>query len=474
MNYNILKIKHCGLIAIVAVLLLSFTACKDENADYINLSINSFTFSPLGEEELIVDVKSGQAWTVECEGKWVIEKSKDGNSITLGASATQSGLDRTAKVIFRSGDAEEVLVISQLGTKVNYVSLLADSQASVMSPNGEYVGGVSARMKNDSYEFTPFIINVKTGQRTDKPVQKVECTASSITDEGLLFIKDNNMVCKYFDSDNNLVDIKIPAGMRNPSISATSFDGKIWVGYVQKTADRIYYPIKWVEGQPELLEVPEKTLLGQPLDVGAYARGCSADGSIIYGAIADDQTAIYWKADGTVDFVGKDKIRKHTITINHTGSDVSFEVVDRPIFYADNTSMSPDGKYLATTFAQTVAPNKYEKVIYYPAYFDLEKEKLIYITDLPAGFEDGFCSTISNDGILSFGCPAIGYTDAYVYDIHSGTTTSAPDYIKDEYGVIVSNSARITRITNDGNTLFGMSILLLGVSYQYWYIDIAE
>ena len=473
MNYNIFKINRLWAFIMPIALLVFAIGCKDEKADYINLSLNSFTFSPNGSEEVTISVDASQSWSVDYENKWVVEKGKNSNSIVLSAMPTQSGVDRTAKLIFRAGEAMEIVYLSQLGTNVNYILLEPNSAVTVISPNGKYIGGVASSIVNTVYEFTPFIINVATGTRTEKPKLTDAHTPSCISDNGdLILLEEAKMTSKYYDN-NALVALKIPEGMRNPNVSANSSDGKILVGFAQRIEDRRYYPIKWVDKEPEIMEVVEKDLLDVPVDIGIYARGCSADGSIIYGAIADDQTALYWK-DGKINFLGKDKIKVHSITINHTGQDVSFLVSDRPVFYADKTSMSPDGKYLATTFSEVSAPNKYEVTTYYPAYFDFDKEVLTIIRDLPAGFDNGSGSTISNDGILTFGCPAIGYTDAFVYDINSKIIQSVPTFVKEEYGVTVGKSTLITRMTNESKTLFGLSIILFGVSYQYWYLDIAE
>ena len=469
--------EKCFWLIASSILLLAFASgCEDKNSDYINLSFNSFTFSAKGTEEITIEVKASGSWTVEYEGigtPWVVEKEKQANTITFGALPTQSGADRILRVAFRSGNAVEYVNFSQLGTNVSYSLLEPNSVLTVLSPNGKYVGGVATTITNNAYEFIPFIVHVETGERVEKPKLTKAHIASAISDEGFLIIQEEEKSTgQYYDGDE-LVAVEAPAGMARPSITAVSSDGKIWTGYAHSGTDRRYYPVKWVDKKPIVLEMPEKTLLNTSIEVGAYARGCSADGSLIYGALADDQTGLYWK-DDKVEFLGKDKIKVHTIVVNHTGQDIAFAVVDRPLFYADHTSMSPNGRYLATTFAEVTAPNKYEKSTYYPAYFDFETETLTYITDMPEGFENATGITISDDGILSFACPAIGFTHAFVHDIHTKITYPTPDYIRENYGVTVSEGSLVTKNTNDGKTVFGISVVLVGVSYQYWYLNVVD
>lgn len=472
MNTIIKKRKTLTLIVLSLFVILA--GCSDEKADYINLSYNSFTFSPGGTEEVTIEVNASQSWSVEYEGRWITENEKNNNSITLGALPTQSGLERTTRAVFRSGDAVEYVNLSQLGTNVSFVQLEPSSPVTMLSPNGKYLGGLDTKLENNKYEFVPFIINMETGVRTEKPTLTDSHVASCITDDGVLIIVEEQTNTGKYYNGNELIDVKAPDDMKGASVTGTSSDGKIWVGYAQSNADRRYYPVKWENKEPIVLEIPEKTLVGTTVDVGAYARGCSADGSIIYGGLADDQSAVYWKEGEAVEYLGRDKIKVHTVVVNHTGQDIAFAVANRPLFYAEHTNMSPNGRYLATTFLEITAPNKYEVASYYPAYFDFETNTLTYITDFPPGFTDGAGITISNEGVLSFGCPAVGYTDAFVYDIHSKSTQTSPEYVKEEYGVTVSNSSLITRIANDSKILTGMSILSLGVSYQYWYLNVEE
>lgn len=473
---NSLNINRLGAAFFIMLLLVMGSSCKDEKADYINLSANSFTFSSNAKEELQINVDASQNWSVTYTEDWVIEKEKTGQSITLGAMPTQSGSVRSTKVIFRAGQATEVVEVSQLGTNVTFNQLDLNSVSTVMSPGGKYVAGVATTIVGNNYEHTPFIINTVTGVKTTKPKLSKAYVASAISDEGLLIISEEAIfTSKYYNELDELTDIKLPVGYDQPKVEAVSSDGKVFVGFVHKKDDNRNYPTKWTNGEPQLLEMPEKTLLGALLDVGAYARGCSADGSIIYGAIGDDQTALYWKEDGKVHFVGEDMIRKHTITTNTTGYEETYQVADRPIFYADNTSISADGKLLATTFLEITVANKAEKGIYYPAYFDIEKNKLICVKDLPDGYEDASGITISNDGILTFSAPSTAFIAGYVYNIHTNTVTRSQDYFREKYGVtLTSNNTVINRFSDDLRTLLGTNMVVQGSVYQFWYLNVND
>ncbi|MBD3592114.1 BACON domain-containing protein [Bacteroides sp. GM023] len=474
---NCLKINHLLAAFLFVVLWLSTGSCKDNKADYINLSANSFTFNADGKEELKINVEASQDWSVEYVGKWVIEKGKDANSIMLGATQTQNGSVRSAQVIFRAGEAVETVNLTQLGTTITFSLLEPTSVYTIMSPGGKYIGGVTSAMEGSKYKYTPFTIHIATGRKEEKPaIMDVSHVASSISDEGFFVIyEEAKGIAKYYDENNNLTTMNIPASFESPQVSATSADGNILVGYAKNTTDKRYYPIKWTGGTPKILDIPEESLFGELIDVGVYARGCSADGSVVYGAIADDQSALIWKGDNKVKFVGENLIKKHIITVNTGAGDFSYLEVDRPIYYADCTSISMNGKYLATTFLEITAPNKAVKVLSYPAYYDVENETLTYVKNLPDGFEDASGITISNDGILSFVCPATAFTDGYVYDIHSRTTMKATTFLRDEYGVIFTgNTSAIYQFAPDRKAVFGMNMLLQGSAYQYWYIHAEE
>ncbi|MDU1891517.1 MAG: hypothetical protein E6767_12585 [Dysgonomonas sp.] len=461
---------------ILPVFLLTLVGCEDKDANYVRLSSSSFTFSPEGTETFEIKVEASKSWTVEYVGDWVVEKEKDNSSIKIGATATQSNSDRLAQLVFRAGDAVEVVNVSQLGTNVGFSMMDNNSLEVAVSTNGRYVAGVNSQLTGESsYEYTPFIIDLVTGKRTTKKVLKKNTVAVAISDNGTLVLMDETTWTTFhYDESDEIIIPKLPAGYKSPTVQGISADGKIMVGYARKESDRLDYPVKWTNGNPEILPVPEKTGLGELLEQGAMARGCSADGSVIYGSIWDDKSAIYWK-DGKVGFVGADKMRKHTINVMISGSLVGVEVLDRPILYAETANMSPNGKYLAVTFRKVESVDNVQVEFSSPAVFDVENETLTILTEYPSGFEDGAGRTVSDKGMLSFSCPAQASTTGFIYNMNSKSVLSTSAFIKQDYGFsFTTEDAIITRIVNDGRVLLGLNVLVRGSSIQYWYINVMD
>lgn len=369
---NLSQLKYWKISLFSFFLCMLYTGCSDDKkTDYINLSLNSFTFNANGQENIRIEIEASQEWQVEYDGRWVVEEEKTPNSITLKATATQSSMERKARVIFRAGEATEVVNLSQLGTNVNFNLLDLYSGIIVVSPNGKYIGGVRFELlPGDRYEYTPFTIKVENGQRIEKPKLNKLHNPASISDEGFLILREEGTSKSHYyglswDGQEELREMLSPQGFDTPVVSASSADGSVLVGFASRISDKKSYPVKWIKNElemfnPTVLEIPERTLLDKPIDYGAYARGCSVDGSVIYGTIADDMSVIYWKND-KVNYAGRDKIKVHTLTLNHGGQDFTLDVVNRPVMTSETTNMSLNGRYLAVTFSESTAVNKAEK-----------------------------------------------------------------------------------------------------------------
>ncbi len=123
----------------------------------------------------------------------------------------------------------------------------------------------------------------------------------------------------------------------------------------------MYRPLKWTDGgTPEVLPVPELNFRNEPYVSGVMARGCSADGSVIYGSTWDnlDYGMLYWK-DGKVDWVGSDVREVRTVQIeNGIGEMIDYNIVNGMICTAELTNISPNGRWIAGTYRTRTTPHR--------------------------------------------------------------------------------------------------------------------
>lgn len=462
-------------IAILSLGILLLAGCKDDKSDYINLSTNSYTFDAKGEETLEITIDASKSWNVDIAEEWILEKERDGNKIIIGVEPSKSNAIRSAKVNFTAGEATETFTVSQLGTNVTFAMMDNNIIMGVMSPNGKYVAGVNTAIVNNVYQYTPYYITVATGQRTEKKVIGDEgASATAIADDGLLILSDATSLNSQYFAGEDLKKFPVPPGCEQAVIEATNSDGSICVGYARHTAQAKYIPLKWVNFEYEILETPAMTLLNKEVEQGAMARGCSADGSVIYGSVWDDFAAVYWK-DGKVEYVSKDKIYVHDIILNSGTGDVNWTVVDRPRLFASKDRMSPNGKYLGLEFTYFTAENKNEKATGYPAIFNIETGETFILKELPDDFTTGSALTVTDAGLMTFGCPSQGTTNGFVHNWQTGKTVTTTEFIAQEYGFSISTSeATVNKITNNGRTVLGSNILSGGSVILYWYLNVLD
>lgn len=110
---------------------------------------------------------------------------------------------------------------------------------------------------------------------------------------------------------------------------------------------------------------------------GVTARGCSADGSVIYGSTWDnlDFGMLYWK-EGKVDWVGSDVREVETVQIdNGIGETIDYRLVNGMIATAEYTKISPNGRWIAGAYrTEKLAGNDIART-QYPAFSIPKREK---------------------------------------------------------------------------------------------------
>ncbi|MCD8185695.1 MAG: BACON domain-containing protein [Rikenellaceae bacterium] len=434
--------KNIGKILTICALLVFAAGCSDEKADYIKLSITSFTFGPEGQEQYTVKVEARGSWGAEYSaGSWFTLEQEDAQTLLIGATPTRSSAMRHGQITIKSGNAEEVIQLSQLGTNVVFTILEQHSQDFVISPAGTYIGAVKVWMEEGDYFYTPYIMEAETGQITEFPTTTVMYDVASVTDNGILAIIDleHGQAAYHILGDETLYAFKMPDPFSTVIVGGANTDGSIFVGYGRNPEEGLYFPIKWVDFEPVVMDMPMYTTLGAAVGTGTMARGCSADGSVIYGHIADDNTAIYWKDSEDWQYAGGEEALNHheLITEIYDRTQIIHQVVDQPILTAETTNMSSSGKYLATTYVVNIVQNRDLATLRYPAILDTESGELTIIYNLPAGFSSGWGRTASDHGHLCLACPYGTSWVGYVYDTQTGVTRTITDYLSQEFGFML-------------------------------------
>lgn len=431
-------------------------SCSVEPQDYISIGYNQHTIS-YAADTFYVNVKSSSDWEVNSEAEWISVEKKNADTAIVAVSENITAAAREAQVYF-SGKAEEcVLTVEQLGS--SFMGRFEDMHYFVEEPaisrNGRYVAG----MENGSeltVSFIPVIIDTYTGER-----ERWEETSDY---KRVLAISDDRSLIVFLNSiDEASVTIWKDGEWITPDplyegsaayISDISADGSVWVGFIVSPygSNRMtYLPAKWINGEPEVLDLPESGLYGTPLYSGGMARGCSADGSVVYGSEWDTSGLLCWK-DGQMYYPAKDYL------------EVTEEGYNRSLFkYAVSCSISQNGRYVSTVYTDWVGTA-------YPAVYDTENHEVYIIDSSQLDNADGIA--VDNDGLVYAGAPAMGSLNGYVCDYKSQTSVLFSEWAKSELDFLSSDNRMVYRISTDGNVYFGNVACITGIGLQHvwWYL----
>ena len=474
MNKNYL---HKSLAALLAAAALTGCAKDKEEFHYIDLSQVACTFQGEDNQPLTVSVITAPAaWSAAPDASWVTaEKGQDGESLTITVEDNTSGTEREARITVSAGQASQQILVTQLAADNLFARLRkldTFQQGAVISPSGKYAGGfVPSIAPDDSWLYSPTIVDIETGewhQFGPYPETLYYLTqALCISDQGVLFIKDGmNGGMIAFDLNGEIFIPESPAGFEGkPSISATSADGKYWVGYAvdKKGGEGLYRPLLWTDGVPAVLPMPEKGFREQELTTGVMARGISANGEVAYGTSWEnyDFGMLYWKRSGNgfdaPRWVGKD-VREMVsgVWTRPDGREYEYTYVNGIICQAWNTQVSPSGTWIA---------GRYRKE------FDPETEQPIDQENYAAFYNTGG-QFVTDDGIAFIGLGTLGVTTGKVYDLNTQTDLGdTADWAYDTYGIIIP-TGYINYVSADGKMAFGTSASYSvgGISFIKWYI----
>ena len=490
MNKNLLSTSVAGLLVLAAL-----TGCTttQEEYHYVNLSQVACTFQGENNQPLTVSVITAPAaWSAIPEASWVTaEKGEDGESLIINVADNTTESERETRITVSAGEAEQQIRISQLAQdngfsryrRINTFS----KKTGVMSPNGKYIGGfITTIAPDDSYLHAPAILDTDTeeiyefGPYPEALYSLYQPTA--ITDQGLLFISDGYHGGQIaIDLDGDIFKPEAPAGYKGaPAVSASSSDGKYWVGYALEASihEGLTKPLLWIDGVPHELPLPDKNFRDEEFIIGAMARGISANGEIIYGTSWDnaDTGMMYWVNRGTDTekprWVGED-VRVVTPVILETPDGVKhdYHIANGLICAAERTKISPSGRWIASSYrTEEIAEDKHTiRTTQTAAFYNTETETTTIVDD----YGESTGRYVTDDGIAFIGLGSANITSSRVYDLNTHTDLgSMEDWIYENYGIIIPGGS-ITYVSPDGKYMLG-TIMEMGAiggpQFVSWYI----
>lgn len=476
------------LSALFTVLLLPGCNKETEHVQYINLSQVSCSF--LGKENAPLTVTvdaSPAAWTASPGASWIKTERTDEYTLTIAVDDNDTGMERTGSVEISAGRAVRTVRINQLPEENSFARYrkLDQFSSSAMSPGGKYAGGyIISLAADDSWQYSPVIINVETEERYEfGPYPEALYFLSqtiAISDQGLMFISNSNGGQIAINTTGDIIVPEAPAGFRyQPEVQGTSSDGRYWVGFAKEknSEDGLTWPLLWTDGVAEKLPMPEKNFRDEDFWYGIMARGISADGSVIYGTTWEnmDFGMVYWKRDGgewKVDYVGQDVHEiKPVKMLDAFGEEMDYNLADGIICTAEYTKISATGKWIAGSYRiETLADNRMDIVrTQYAAFYNTETETTTVVKDY--GGSVGI--HITDDGIAFIGLGTMNLSSGVVYDLNTNTELgSVEEWVHDTYGIYVP-TGYINSVSPDGRVIFGTMLDMTGTQDLItigWYV----
>lgn len=466
------------LLLLLGSLLLA--ACTDkQDFDQIYPSRSSYAFDAAGGS-VTIEVSSNTAWSADKDADWLtLVADENRTQLTVTATPNTTDKPRTAHVTISGGAAEsqQVTFTQQNETFAGrFMDLYDLASMPVFSCNGKFFGSLI----NDGYLEdgntaikAPVIINTVTGERMQLDGSTEYSGLRAISDDGkVLAINIGSSSGTLILKDGEQITPEVE-GYRGARVEALSTDGSVWVGYAQNTTTRAYAPIKWVNGTPEILPVPELSMHGAALRNGAMARGCSADGSVVYGSEWDTQGLVYWK-NGQLFYPAQESSETKKILMSTMfGTLMEVEVPCYIKMTAEPYCMSPNGRYIGAGFTdyKSNGDEAAASELVYPALIDTETGE-IHIMKFASVTKSAKGMTADNDGYCYGNSTDTGEALGWVYDYRGPSMTPVNEWMQSHYGVVVDQNRYILNVSSDGNIVGGWCVeksKQSGTVYMGWY-----
>lgn len=461
-------------LCIVAVVAFT-TGCDSEpvlDEQYVKVSDVQLTFMGEGSEGTTVTVYSNPGqWTISEPGAvWAKVGDVGPNTFVVMVEDNPDTEARSTVLTVSAGQAVQEVRVFQMGR--DYVfprySLKEEYQfGTAISLGGVYAGGFYARVVDGVRYDHVEITNLLTGEVSHNVYTGLTLWApSTMTDAGELHISQEGGPTLAFYPDGTYE--QAAAGG-----SQCSADGRVYVGYYSENG--VSSPVKTVDGVRIPLPKPEKNYRGGEIG-DVQARGCSADGSIIYGTTWDNRDfgMIYWDLNGDVHYVGEDQRNMHPEERdNGYGTKYTYMCCDGMWTSATNNNCSPNGRYIAGTYRVESISSDGTSVdeVNYPAFFNTETLTTTIFWDMPG------CAgvTASSDGLGFTADSTVGPNSGDVVDIENGTVLcSAVEWVKETYGINIPSG--YVYYKPDNGTVLGATLATGGPTMEgvHWFITEAR
>lgn len=421
-----------------------YQAAKDPTRLEIEPVELTFAFDDAEPQRVNVDTDA-TIWTVDKGAEWItVTVLENGFDVTV--SENPGAEARTATVTVSAG-----LLSAELTVKQNpdvsrlswYREFVPENNApfAAVSDNGVWACGSSAG--------SGILYNIETG----------EAQYYSAGEEGgatllsLFDVSDNGAaVGAYYNypsvlENGNWTDAGNPDNLEG-SVYAVSPDGTLMSGYLSVGGAPV--PVMWRGNTLTELEMPATDILGDEPYAGFMVQSMSADGLCV-GKDNGLQTGCMWDRNGKFSYYAPDRF-----ILDDSGWNILS-------YYGDFNAISPDGRYIATTYWDTSEP-VYEPPFAkgFPMVYDLQTG-----TSTVIDHENGRGNVTTVDGVTFFDTVGIGVSeDAMVYE--NGTITPMPQWLKDNYGIEMPHGGgEPISASADGKTIVGYYHMGNGVFANY-------
>ncbi len=452
------------LLAFTASLLLG--SCSEEIiSQYLKISDSSITLDAAGLTEFTIDVSSSSDWTASIESSWINEVSRNSAGITLSANAYTGTTARYGSVIIKTSFDTRKVTVQQSNNSLS-VFINYEFVEGVSSPSGYYLAG--SKYISDT-EILPTTIDLRTGEIREYDCElpteitvverattyEVSWKVSEVDDNGNIFMINDVMIwgLRIDATTGQYAMIEVPSDMIGGGVNAVSADGTIWAGFGCPLSGG-WVPMKWVNGVPERLPISDTNGTGlQSIWYGSAVRGCSDDGSIIYGSIMDYWEAIYWDKNNEMHFIAPELLE---YSIEEYDGEYYCSLTAGARIYSDSQRVSANGKWISFIY------NNETTGVSAPGYLDTETGVPTILYDM-SGLD---IMAISNEGDLFLSTTML-LEPTTVYTAE-GETVDGMTWLTRNYGVVIEDNRAITQVTANGD-IFGFKSY--SDSYIAWWLE---
>ena len=448
-------------ITILALLLVLPSCNKEAGLDYINLSVVEYTFDYTGDDSVavVVETNAGEWEAVPSKDFIHVRKAGDTAYIRVDENNTENSLG--GKILFSAGTAKSDLAVYQIPAlfRGTFMDFWPTRKGSI-SKNGKYLAYVNTFLINENdFDDECFVLDFETGE-----VREIELEIPSIggiydhvfaiSDDGrVLIIGSESGVTNELYVDGIRTPVSCRPGYSSPWITGMSADGNVIVGGCVEDGS-VYnaaVPCKWVNGEHVILDMPERDAAGNPLWNGVYLRGCSADGSVIFGSEWNTFGLVYYKDE---------KLHNVGIENSEAGSDGSVKSII--YIHASYGNISNSGRYITAIYTKDGVD--------YPALVDTETGIFRYMES--AANCGG--AAVTDDAVVFGFTPTMLSSSGFVSDFNTGVTESLSEWMRRVHGISISDNRWVERISSDGKTMQGRKVRTsaLGTQFPHWFINI--